>query len=154
MRTTFKTTWVALALLLALSSCQNLETDVQTPETTSPQKELREVIITASISDAQDETRTSYNETEGKNYWSPGDKIKVFSAGEEAEFTSMNTSPEPIVKFKGYIASITGSSNDDEDSKDYVWGLYPYSTGATYAEPDGISRTAQITMTYPDVLSL
>ncbi len=151
MKTTFKATWVALALLLALSSCQNLETDVQTPETTSPQKELREVIITASISDAQDETRTSYNETEGKNYWSPGDKIKVFSAGEEAEFTSMNTSPEPIVKFKGYIASITGSSNDDDDSKDYVWGLYPYSTGATYAEPDGISRTAQITTTYPDV---
>ncbi len=89
MRTTFKTTWVALALLLALSSCQNLETDVQTPETTSPQKELREVIITASISDASDQTRTSYNETEGKNYWSPGDKIKVFSAGEAAQFRTM-----------------------------------------------------------------
>ena len=151
MRTTFKTTWVALALLLALSSCQNLETDVQTPETTSPQKELREVIITASISDASDQTRTSYNETEGKNYWSPGDKIKVFSAGEAAQFTSLNTVPETIVKFKGNISTITGSSNDDDDSKDYVWGLYPYSTGATYAEPDGISRTARITTTYPDV---
>ncbi len=140
-----------LVAMLAIGSCQSAELDIQGPEAEGQQKELREVIITASISDAKDETRTSYNETEGKNYWSPGDKIKVFSAGEEAEFTSMNTSPEPIVKFKGYIASITGSSNDDDDSKDYVWGLYPYSTGATYAEPDGISRTAQITMTYPDV---
>ena len=140
-----------LAAMLAIGSCQSGELDIQGPEAEGQQKELREVIITASISDAQDETRTSYNETEGKNYWSPGDEIKVFSAGEEAEFTSMNTSPEPIVKFKGYIASITGSSNDDEDSKDYVWGLYPYSTGATYAEPDGISRTAKITTTYPDV---
>ena len=140
-----------LVAMLAIASCQSGELDIQGPEAEGQQKELREVIITASISDAQDETRTSYNETEGKNYWSPGDKIKVFSAGEEAEFTSMNTSPEPIVKFKGYIASITGSSNDDDDSKDYVWGLYPYSTGATYAEPDGISRTARITTTYPDV---
>ncbi|MBO6248745.1 MAG: leucine-rich repeat protein, partial [Bacteroidales bacterium] len=59
--------------------------------------------------------------------------------------------PETIVKFKGNIASITGSSNDDEDSKDYVWGLYPYSPSASYSEPDGISRTARMTLTYTDM---
>lgn len=114
-------------------------------------QEPGEVIITASIADGQQATRTSYDEVEAKNYWTPGDKIKVFSAGEAAEFTSLNTEPEPIVKFRGYIATITGSSNDNDDTKDYVWGLYPYSEGATYEEPDGISRTARITTTYPDV---
>ena len=137
--------------LVALGSCQSGELDLQTPESPVPQKELKEVIITASIADASGQTRTSYNEAEGKNYWSSGDKIKVFSAGEAAEFTSMNTEPETIVKFKGNIASITGSSNDDEDSKDYVWGLYPYSPSASYSEPDGISRTARMTLTYTDM---
>ncbi len=151
MRTIFKTHLMAMALLVALSSCQNLEMDVQPPEPSSPSSELREVIITASIADATSETRTSYNEPELKNYWSPGDKIKVFSAGEAAQFTSLNTVPETIVKFKGNISTITGSSNDDDDSKDYVWGLYPYSEAATYAEPDGISRTARITTMFPDV---
>ncbi len=140
---------VSLALLIA--GCSKEIVDLQDVESAGQQKELREVIITASIADASDQTRTAYNETELKNYWSPGDKIKVFSAGEAAEFTSLNTELEPIVKFKGNIASITGSSNDDEDSKDYVWGLYPYSEAATYAEPDGISRTARITTTYTDV---
>ncbi len=69
-----------LVAMLAIGSCQSAELDIQGPEAEGQQKELREVIITASISDAKDETRTSYNETEGKNYWSPGDKIKVFSA--------------------------------------------------------------------------
>ena len=138
-----------LATLVVMAGCQIQDIDVQEPDGLG--KDLREVIITASISDASDQTRTTYNETESKNYWTPGDKIKVFSAGEAAEFTSMNTTLEPIVKFKGYIASITGSSNDDDDSKDYVWGFYPYSEGATYEEPDGISRTARITTTYTDV---
>ncbi|MBO6247875.1 MAG: hypothetical protein J6N54_03580, partial [Bacteroidales bacterium] len=139
-----------MTTLLALAACQRMEMDVNAPDdnqSAGSQKELREVIITASIADASGQTRTSYNEAEGKNYWSSGDKIKVFSAGEAAEFTSMNTEPETIVKFKGNIASITGSSNDDEDSKDYVWGLYPYSPSVSYSEPDGISRTARMTLT-------
>ena len=136
-------------LVLVLSGCRNLEMDTQAPEPSNPQKELQEVIITASIADATGETRTSYNEAEGKNYWSPGDKIKIFSAGESSEFTSINTVPETMVKFRGLISFITGTSNDDEDSKDYVWGLYPYSSSASYFEPDGISRTARITTKVP-----
>ncbi len=138
-----------LATLVVMAGCQIQDIDVQEPDGLG--KDLREVIITASISDASDQTRTVYNEGEKKNYWSVGDKIKVFSAGEAAEFTSMNTTLEPIVKFKGYIASITGSSNDDDDSKSYVWGLYPYSEEASYDEPDGISRTARITTTFSDL---
>ena len=141
---------LTIAAALSLASCQRAEFDIQEPQAADRQKEIREVIITASIADPSSETRTSYNETESKNYWTPGDKIKIFSAGESSEFTSINTVPETMVKFRGLISFITGTSNDDEDSKDYVWGLYPYSTGATYAEPDGISRTARITTTIPD----
>ncbi len=142
---------LTIAAALSLASCQRAEFDIQEPQAADRQKEIREVIITASIADPSSETRTSYNETESKNYWTPGDKIKIFSAGESSEFTSINTVPETMVKFRGLISFITGTSNDDEDSKDYVWGLYPYSTGATYAEPDGISRTARITTTYTDI---
>ncbi|MBO6247230.1 MAG: leucine-rich repeat protein, partial [Bacteroidales bacterium] len=151
MKKTISYLFTALCGVFLLASCQNLETDIHEPEAPVPQKELKEVIITASIADASSQTKTSYNEAEGKNYWSFGDKIKVFSAGEAAEFTSMNTEPETIVKFKGNIASVTGSSNDDEDSKDYVWGLYPYSPSVSYSEPDGISRTARMTLTYTDM---
>ena len=64
---------LTLAAMLAIGSCQSGELDIQGPEAEGQQKELREVIITASISDASDETRTSYNEAESKNYWTPGD---------------------------------------------------------------------------------
>ena len=140
--------------LLALAACQRMEMDVNAPDnnqSAGSQKELREVIITADIADATGETRTSYNEGDGKNYWSSGDKIKVFSAGESSEFTSLNTEPATMVKFKGLISFITGTSDDSEDSKDYVWGLYPYTSAASYSEPDGISRTARITTTYTDM---
>ena len=144
----FIVTLLPLTVSLSLASCQRTEFDLQDPEP-SIQNGKTEVVITASIADATGETRTSYNEAEGKNYWSPGDKIKIFSAGESSEFTSINTVPETMVKFRGLISFITGTSNDDEDSKDYVWGLYPYSSSASYFEPDGISRTARITTKVP-----
>lgn len=143
-----KRVYLLLSAVLAIVSCQHADMEISLPDVSSPEE--REVIITASITDAAGQTRTSFNESEGKNYWSAGDKIKVFSAGEAAEFTSMNTEPETIVKFRGYIATITGSSNDNEDSKDYVWGLYPYTLAASYSEPDGISRTARLIVDYTD----
>ena len=138
-----------LTTLLFLAGCQQQELDVQAPSDTP--RDLREVIVTASIADGQQATRTSYDEVEAKNYWTPGDKIKIFSAGYASEFTSINTVPEPIVKFQGMISFITGSSNDTDDTRHYVWGLYPYSEGATYTEPDGASRTARITTTFPSI---
>ncbi|MBR1926448.1 MAG: leucine-rich repeat domain-containing protein, partial [Bacteroidales bacterium] len=135
------------AALAALVGCQIQDIDIQGTDSVG-QKEVREVIITADLADNPRDTRTSYDEAESKNYWSPGDKIKIFSAGEASEFTSLNSVPETIVKFKGLISFITGTSNDSEDSKDYVWGLYPYSDEASYSDPDGISRTARITTNF------
>ena len=53
--------------MLALASCQRSEFDLQGSDAEGPQKELHEVIITASIADGQQSTKTSYNEGESKN---------------------------------------------------------------------------------------
>ena len=151
MKKTFAFLFAAFCAVFLFIGCQSFETDVQGPDPSGPSNELREVIITASIADDKQSTRTSYDEVETKNYWTPGDKIKIFSAGYAAEFTSINTVPEPVVNFQGMISFITGSSNDTDDTRDYVWGLYPYSEGAVYEEPDGFSRTARITTTFPAI---
>jgi hypothetical protein len=140
-----------LAAVFSLASCQKAEFDLQDPEPSAldGKTELQEVIVTASIADATSDTRTSYNEGEGKNYWSPGDKIRIFSDGQSSVFTSLNTEPETMVKFKGLISFVTGTSNEDEDSKDYVWGLYPNDENAYFYAPNGVTRNAQIMTTLP-----
>ena len=147
----FIVTLLPLAVALSLASCQKAEFDLQDPEPSAldGKTELQEVIVTASIADATSDTRTSYNEGEGKNYWSPGDKIRIFSDGQSSVFTSLNTEPETMVKFKGLISFVTGTSNEDEDSKDYVWGLYPNDENAYFYAPNGVTRNAQIMTTLP-----
>ena len=54
-----------------------------------------------------------------------------------------------MVKFKGLISFVTGTSNEDEDSKDYVWGLYPNDENAYFYAPNGVTRNAQIMTTLP-----
>ncbi|MBR1926947.1 MAG: hypothetical protein IJ840_04240, partial [Bacteroidales bacterium] len=142
--------------LLALAACQRMEMDVNAPDAGS-RKELREVIITADIAESagavDPSTRTSvvFEGSKPKTFWTPGDRIKIFSAGESAKFTSINQEPSRKAKFRGLVSMIIG--DDGESEKDYVWGLYPYRDDATYAEPDGEghSATAVITTTLPSV---
>ena len=143
--------------LIFLFSCQNSELDVSLHQEnlTGIQKELREVTITADIGEeaktVDPATRTTLIFENGvpKTYWTPGDTIKIFSAGQSAKFTSINTEPSRKAKFVGLVSMIIG--DDGESEKDYVWGLYPYRSDATYAEPDGEghSSTAVITTTLP-----
>ena len=146
-----------LPALIFLFSCQNSELDVSLHQEnlTGIQKELREVTITADIGEeaktVDPATRTTLIFENGvpKTYWTPGDTIKIFSAGQSAKFTSINTEPSRKAKFVGLVSMIIG--DDGESEKDYVWGLYPYRSDATYAEPDGEghSSTAVITTTLP-----
>ena len=139
----FKLILITFTSSLTLISCQSDEMDI-----TIPQKELREVIVTAQLADAIDNTRTSTS-NDGTVYWSTDDKIKIFSAGQGAMFSNTEEQPTVLARFVGSIPVITGS--DDGEEKDYVWGLYPYREDATYSEPDGISRTAVITTTLNDL---
>ena len=136
------------ALLPAMALFFGCQTQEMTPVPGNP----REVIITADLVDGTPDTRTSSElTTDGKTrvYWSPGDKIKVFSAGESSVFTSQNTAPSRTAKFKGTVSMIFG--DDGEGETDYIWGLYPNRDDAVYSEPSGSSSTALITTTLPSV---
>ena len=148
--------WMAVILpaLALLSGCRNEEFDVMPEYEAVPSEEVQghEMIITADLVDETLDTRTSSELVEGgktRVYWSPGDKIKVFSAGESSVFTSQNTVPSRTAKFKGTVSMIFG--DDGEGETDYIWGLYPNRADATYSEPAGSSATALITTTLPAV---
>lgn len=136
----------------ALYSCSVKEEALTPDSVPHTEKVLREVIVTASLDD-ETPTRTNYllDPTDGKMhvFWTPGDSIKIFSAGEEAKFVAQNTEPKRIAKFKGTVSFITGA--DDGSETDFVWGLYPYRRDAYYVEPDGISRTALICTELPNL---
>ena len=140
--------------VLSLFSCsiQEENSPLENPE---PKGELQETIITATLDEGTaPETRTSLvtDETGAPVaiYWTPGDKIKIFSDGQSAEFTSINSEPAPVARFRGLVSFVTGA--DDGQEIAYVWGLYPYREDAVYNEPQvGVSRTATITTTLPAV---
>ncbi len=138
-----------LAGTLLLFSCSIHEEDAPLRQDRRNNISKQEVVITASLGDeAVSDTRTSLvTDEEGAPeaiYWTPGDQIKIFSAGESSLFTSINSTPAPVAKFKGEVSFITGA--DDGTEVDYVWGLYPYHEDAVYSEPQpGVSRTATIT---------
>ena len=78
---------------------------------------------------ADPQTRTS-RASDGSILWSPGDAIKLFSAGETAEFVSQNTEPAAQAQFKGYIAFVSGAGEDG--TVNYTWALYPYREDAVF----------------------
>lgn len=148
-------TWIAalISASVLFFSCSTVE-EPQITADKGKEISMQEAIITASMDDDAVATRTSLLTDSDKDeaivevQWTPGDKIKIFSAGESSEFTSINTEPKRIAKFKGMVSFITGA--DDGSETDYVWGLYPYRADATYTEPEeGVSRTAVITTTMP-----
>ena len=122
-------------------SCQISELDLQPEVAGQPGNlvEEREVVITASADGSDAQTRTSRG-SDGKIYWSAGDAIKIFSAGESAKFVSQNTVPSTMAQFRGTISFVAGAGEDGTVS--YAWGLYPYTEDAYYdAEQDAIVTT-------------
>ena len=90
-----------------------------------------EVFFTASL-ESSPETKTTIDD-QIKVYWTPGDEVMVFSAGESAKFTAINTSPSRVAKFRGVVSFIMGYDETGETT--YAWALYPYRSNAAYSEP-------------------
>ncbi len=160
MKKTISNLFMTLGAILFLSACQTIEMDVQDSNATGLQKELREVIITADISESKNASEESGTATRTvlipsgsdlKTHWSVGDRIKVFSLGESTMFTSTNTEPSRKAQFRGQVSMVVG--DDGESGINYLWGLYPYREDATYSEPDGEgqSATAVLTTTVPSL---
>ena len=112
-------------------SCQVNELGLQSEaaETTGLPSEGNEIIITASADGADAQTRSSRG-ADGKIYWSAGDAIKIFSAGESAKFISDNTEPVTKAQFRGTISFVAGEG--EEGTVNYAWGLYPFTDDAYY----------------------
>ena len=153
MKTSVLTTALSATLLFFISCSEKEAIIHQADPVDATQK--KEVFITASLDEGTDSgTRTSLvtdeNDKPAAIYWTPGDKIKVFSDGQAAEFTSVNEEPTHVARFRGTVSFITGADDGVEPS--YVWGLYPYREDAVYDEPTpGVSRTATITTTLPAI---
>ncbi len=121
---------IIAAVASVLSSCDMSEMDLQPSNPAEgPSLEKREVIITASLDEADPQTRTSRG-ADGNIYWSPADEIKIFSAGETAKFVSLNTAPAAQAQFRGEISFVSGAGEDG--SVNYTWALYPYREDAYY----------------------
>ena len=132
---------VALALIC---SCQIQEFETPYEEDFSGKPEAREVIITASISDAAPETKTLLertvvgNQSDYKVYWLPGDKLRIFSAGETSVFTSQNTEASVTAPFMGNVSFVSGT--DEHGEPIYAWGIYPARSDQVF---DGTAGTIQ-----------
>jgi hypothetical protein len=140
--------WLFIGTAL-LASCQVVElgTDVPSDLPKDNSTEGQEIILNAFM-EGNPETKTALD-ANYKFTWLPGDEIKIFSAGESAKFTAINSEPSSAAKFKGTISFIMG--HDDTGDISYSWALYPYSSSASYAEPEGITKTAVITTVMPSV---
>ncbi len=142
MRRCFYSATMILVALFLYSCTRELESPVPP---TIPEENLQEIILTAAM-ESQPDTRTSRH-SDGKVYWSPGDKISLFyGPGQNGgmPFTSQNTEDALQAQFKGTIDVVTiggeGASLDDIT----FWGIYPY-------QEDNECDGSTITTTLPDV---
>lgn len=136
----------AMTLFIAVS-CSVTEPDVITKEAIVPEATAKEIIITAGF-DESGETKTILN-SEGKVEWLPGDEMSLFSAGEMAKFTSINTESARSANFRGVITFITGA-NEGSDPEAFVYGLYPYDEDATMSAGVITTTIPAAQVGYPD----
>lgn len=116
--------WVLLALLSV--SCRVVTEDEVSP--TSSDIRYVEAVVTA-LQEGDDETRTVLTGQDLTTvYWSPGDAISVFSAGENARFTTSIASSAASAAFTGTIPIDMGIDGNNDD----LWAFYPYGTGVSY----------------------
>lgn len=121
--------WMAVMVLFAAGCSSPYSVDIDEP-IREDNKKAKEIIITASFDNQSDaQTKTVLN-ADGKVEWTPGDEIVIFSDGESAKFTSINTENARKANFRGTISFVTGAT-EGSDPDAFVYGLYPYDASAT-----------------------
>ena len=121
---------LGLAMLLPTSCRQRIEP----VEETRPAAEQLELVISATQQSGAAGTKAGDPATdpdtrtvlvdEVKVYWLPADQLTVFSAGDRAKFTSLNTASAASALFSGTVAV-------DPLDEGYIHALYPYDEQAT-----------------------
>ena len=141
--------YAALILFIA-ASCSVSEFYLQPDVPKDPvvvEPTAQEIIITAGF-DENGGTKTILN-NEGKVEWLPADEMCLFSAGEMAKFTSLNSENARSANFVGYIRFITGA-NEGSDPEAFVYGLYPYDADATISAGVLTTTIPSSQVGYPD----
>ena len=123
-----------LAALLLPISCQEMPQEPQE----GPMTERVDLVISARQDAGAEISGTEANQPDTRNtlvewsrlFWLPEDELTVFSAGEQACFTSLNDEPSGNALFSGSIGVVTEPTGSPDDD---VWALYPYNASATYS---------------------
>jgi len=121
-----------ISILMAavlICGCSKSDENLKLPET--------QLTITAGFAE-NDDTKTTLQGTDV--YWEVGDEIKVFYGSGSGRFASVNTEETASTTFTGNINVAIGG-NEGFTGGEYMWGLYPYRSDATY---DGTAVTTTI----------
>ena len=115
---------------LAAVACQKV-TEEPIPEPERPSGPQRVNLTIGALQGAeQGGTRTEVLD-DGRVHWLPGEQINVFSAGEQAKFTSINTAETGYARFIGSISVLTDPQPGEDAS---VFALYPYDASAALSQ--------------------
>ena len=115
---------------LAAVACQKV-TEEPIPEPERPSGPQRVNLTIGALQGAeQGGTRTEVLD-DGRVRWLPGEQINVFSAGEQAKFTSINTAETGYARFIGSISVLTDPQPGEDAS---VFALYPYDASAALSQ--------------------
>lgn len=80
-------------------------------------------VVTASFADGGSKTVLGDDLT--SVLWSPNDEISIFYNGDGVKFTSLNSTPKPVVDFVSRTAVLFGAAEGAE--KETIYGIYPFS---------------------------
>ena len=122
MRNSVLCKWLVLPLSVLVVSCSQ--------ENESEIIGKRDLVISATQETAKSEdpqTRTVLHDEDGHVWWSPQDRIVVFSGGESVVFTSANNAAAASAQFNGTISIPDPSSSDP-----YIKAVYPYNANPTF----------------------
>lgn len=121
---------LAALFVFIVAGCSSPDADLVAESLRESNKNPKEVIITATLDNQSDAATKTVLNAERKVEWVPGDEIVVFSDGESAKFTSINTENARKANFRGTISFVTGAT-EGSDPDAFVYGLYPYNANAT-----------------------
>lgn len=125
-----KLAMTSAAAVLLLAGCAQME----------PAESLEpEITLNASFESDEPDVKTALQDGGKQVYWEPGDRISVFFNGAGGVFVSNNTELAAKTTFSGSLNTLIGATEGDVATS-YIWGLYPYSAGATC---DGTSVSAR-----------
>lgn len=127
---------MAAALMAFVSGCA-----VDEPAISLSEDSGIPMTFVATCNADQAETKTTYNETDGKVYWAVGDEIGIYYGDSRvAKFKSEATEPSRTATFTGNLSYSTSAGS-------YFWAVSPYSAANYFGYNTYVRATLPSTQT-------